>query len=63
MDRGDSTVCVRACVCACSFVLTCDIEPHLPMHLCHDDAHHVGDRLRFHDSKCKVGLIKCNWVS
>ena len=32
------------------------------MRLRHDDAHHVSDRLRFHDGKGEVGLIKDDWL-
>lgn len=47
----------------CSFPLTYDVKPPLPMGLRHDDAHHVSDRLRFHDSKGEEGLIKRDWLS
>lgn len=50
-------------VCVCSFPLTCDIEPPLPMCLCHDDAHHVSDRLRFENGKGEVGLVERDWLS
>lgn len=49
-------------LCAGAFPLTCDIEPPLPMCLCHDDAHHVSDRLRFHDGEGEVGLVKRDWL-
>lgn len=32
------------------------------MCLRHDDAHHVSDRLRFHDGKGEVGLVKRDWL-
>lgn len=46
-----------------SFLLTCDIEPPLPMRLRHDDAHHVSDRLRFEDGKGEVGLVERDWLN
>lgn len=39
--------------------LTYDAEPQQrPMHLRHDDAHHVSDRLRLHDCKGEVRFIE-----
>lgn len=46
-----------------NILLTGDVEPQpLPLRLHHDDAHHVGDRLRFHDGKREVGFLKRDGV-
>lgn len=45
-------------MCVHSLHLTYDIEPPLPVRLRHDDAHHVGDGLRFHDGEGEVGLVE-----
>lgn len=54
-------LCVSVFLCVCLVTLTHNVEPPLPMRLCHNDAHHVSDGLCFHDSKGEVGLLKSDW--